>query len=78
VALDLAHAKYLALEAVRGEIDVEPVDSLAGPAPYFFDPSGWLLFVAVYPRHQSDVGGSEYVAVHPETGEVRLLGILGE
>jgi hypothetical protein len=78
--VDPAAAKQLALNAVVGGIaarlDVVPVDALPRPA-YGFDPSGWCLFAAV-DQSTCQVGASQYVAVNPATGEVKLLGKLGE
>lgn len=53
----------------------EQVESLPAPV-YNFDPTGWTLLVLKTGGNR--VGGSEYVAVNQETGEVRFLGTLGD
>lgn len=56
-------------------VNVEPVKALPYPA-YGFEADGWDLFVVL--STGAFVGGSDYVAVHRTTGEVRHLGKLGE
>jgi hypothetical protein len=59
----------------RHGLDLELVEGLPEPV-YNFNPKGWMLFrVRDEPRM---LGGSEYVAVRRETGEVRFLGRLGD
>jgi hypothetical protein len=53
-----------------------PVDTLDGPA-YDFDPQGWWLYM-VTRQNECRVGGTEYVAIHPDSGNIRNLGRLGE
>ena len=79
MAIDQEDAQRIALETAvdsyRQSIDVVPVDLL--PFVYESNPLGWMLF-AVIKRDSFQLGGTEYVAVHPETGEVRGLGVIGE
>lgn len=79
MAIDPANAQQRVLEAIaggtHGSIEIVPVDSLPGPS-YNFEPAGWMLF-AVHRTNDPRVGGVEYVAVHGETGAVRILGVLG-
>lgn len=53
-----------------------PVDKPDVPI-WGVDPNKWLLYV-MRRRKDCRLGGDEYVAIHPETHEVRFLGILGE
>jgi len=43
---------------------------------YDFHAEGWAIFSVS--DNEPCVGGSEYIAVHLETGEARSLGMLGE
>jgi len=73
-----AAAKLLDALAKRYRDSVELVRVHALPAPaYGFDPEGWELF-AVLDKHVTRLGATEYVAVHPASGEIRHLGTLGE
>ena len=51
------------------------------PAPVYMveslDPQSWMFFAAHDPNVHR-VGGSECLAVHVETAEVRFLGVIGE
>ena len=77
--MDINVTKSRAMDAIaksaRDQIAIEPVDSLPGPV-YDFDPAGWFLFW-VWRDGFPHVAGGEYVAVHQESGEVRLLGFIG-
>jgi hypothetical protein len=44
---------------------------------FLTNPQEWLLFVMLR-RNDCQLGGDEYVAVHPETHEVRFLGVWGD
>jgi hypothetical protein len=75
--MDATEAKQKATDALlaklRDALDLELVEGLPSPV-YDFNPNGWMLFrVRGNPQM---LGGSEYVAVRRETGEVRFLGIL--
>lgn len=63
-------------DKVLKETCLIPVDSPSVPI-YGYDPEGWLLYV-VLRRYDCSLGGTEYVAFHPETHEVRFLGIHGD
>jgi hypothetical protein len=63
------------LAKLRDALDLELVEGLPSPV-YDFNPNGRMLF-RVH-GEPGMVGGSEYVAVRRETGEVRFLGRLGE
>lgn len=41
------------------------------------DPQEWLLYIMLR-RNESRLGGGENAAIHPETHEVRFLGVWGE
>jgi hypothetical protein len=74
-----AEAKQKAIDALlaklRDALDLELVEGLPVPV-YDFNPNGWMLFRV---RDKPGMlGGSEYVAVRRETGEVRFLGRLGD
>ena len=62
------------LAKLRDALDLELVEGLPLPA-YDFNPNGWMLFRVR--EEPGRLGGSEYVAVCRETGEVRFLGQLG-
>lgn len=67
--------KSMASSALDG-VQFIPVDTLDEPA-YDFDPLGWWLY-SVTRQHEFRIGGTEYVAIHPESGDIRNLGRLGE
>lgn len=67
--------KSMALSALDG-VQFVPVDALDGQ-PYDFDPRGWWLY-RVTRQNEFRIGGTEYVAIHPESGDIRNLGRLGE
>ena len=72
-------AKQRATDALlakfRDALDLELVEGLPEPV-YDFNPNGWMLFRVR--GNEGIPGGSEYVAVRRETGEVRFLGRLGD
>jgi hypothetical protein len=77
--MSAAEAKQKVIDALlarlRDALELELVEGLPEPV-YNFNPNGWMLFRV---RHEQEMlGGSEYVAVRRETGEVRFLGRLGE
>lgn len=78
--IDLERARQLAIKGLQdrfgNSIELVRIESLHGPA-YGFDPAGWLLF-SVHRRNVLMVGGDWTVAIHPETGEFRDLGRLGD
>jgi hypothetical protein len=61
----------------RESVDLVSVTKLSAPA-YGFDPAGWDLFIVSSKIPPPVLRGSEYVAVHRSTGEMRYLGILGD
>jgi len=61
---------------VAAETILSPVDEPDVPI-FGIDPDEWLLFV-MRRRNDCQLGGDEYVAVHPETHEVRFLGVWGD
>ena len=63
------------LARLRDALQLELVEGLPSPA-YGFNPDGWMLFRVNDGARR--LGGTEYVAVRRETGEVRFLGPLGE
>jgi hypothetical protein len=69
-ALDFLTQRY------RNSLELVPTPKLQVPV-YEFNP-GWDLFIVSSKNDPPKVGGSEYVAVHRVSGEVRYLGILGE
>lgn len=79
--IDPATAQHIALDALidglRQQLEIVPVATISAGSAYGVDPVDWLLFM-VKRKNQHHVGGSEFVAVHPTTGEVRMLGRFGE
>lgn len=65
----------MASQALTG-FQLTPVATLEGKA-YDFDPRGWWLYT-VTRSNELRIGGTEYVAIHPDSGNIRHLGILGE
>ncbi|HEX2477564.1 MAG TPA: thermonuclease family protein [Lacipirellulaceae bacterium] len=78
-AMNTAEAKQKVIDALlakfRDALDLELVEGLPAPV-YDFNPNGWMLFRTR--NAPGMLGGSEYVAVHRESGKVRFLGRLGD
>lgn len=78
--IDMERARQLAIKGLQdrlgNSIELVHIESLHGPA-YRFDSADWLLF-SVHRRDVFKVCGDWTVAIHPETGEFRDLGRLGD
>jgi len=78
-ARDLAKASVATREHGLGETEFHHIETLPEGA-YFTDnrhrtEEDWIHFVEVSNKHY--VGGSRYISVHPESGEVRSC-MIGE
>ena len=62
---------------IMKDVEVVPVDKLPATVGYVCDPEGWQVY-HFFRRSSLYLGGSEYLAYHPETSEIRFLGIHGE
>lgn len=80
MAIEIGVAQALALDAIAGgardSVELVYVEALPYPA-YNFEPTGWHLF-HVRRRSNLQVGATEYIAIHSESGEFRHIGFLGE
>ncbi len=80
MAIEVADAGQRATQALVDEfasrIELTLVSEVPGGA-YGIDSAEWWLFAALVTNEQR-VGGSQYVAVHKETGAVRKIGAIGE
>lgn len=81
--IEFEYARELARDELQGrftgEMNVSLLEHLPG-ATYTigkFVPEDWLIFAASDPAVRQ-VGGSQCVAVHRQTGEVLSLGMVGE
>ena len=80
VSFDSQLARCLVLvvlqQGIESWLNVTELDPPPGPI-YAIDPEQWMVF-SVTGNECRHVGGTECVAVHRETGEVRFVGRVGE